>query len=53
MAGPGALMAAEIAEQPEAWRRLLTEGRDQFTVAARPDRRVRAALRPVRRPRHQ
>ncbi len=35
MPEPGALMAAEIADQPEAWRRLLTESQDQIQVAAR------------------
>jgi glucosamine--fructose-6-phosphate aminotransferase (isomerizing) len=31
---PGALMAAEVAEQPAVWQRLLGEGRAQFAVAA-------------------
>lgn len=31
---PGQFMAAEIAEQPQVWRRLLTEGADQFAAAA-------------------
>ena len=36
MTQPGALMAAEIIEQPDVWRRLLAEGREQFdTVAER------------------
>ena len=36
MTQPGALMAAEIIEQPDVWRRLLTEGREQFdTVTER------------------
>lgn len=35
MPNPGVLMAAEIAEQPAAWRRLSTEGRDQVRAAAR------------------
>ncbi|HLT60893.1 MAG TPA: SIS domain-containing protein, partial [Microlunatus sp.] len=35
MPEPGALMAAEIADQPTAWQRLLTEGRDQIRDAAR------------------
>lgn len=34
-AQPGHLMAAEIAEQPAVWRRLLTEGRDERDAAAR------------------
>ncbi len=33
-AAPGALMAAEIAEQPQIWQRLLDEGRAQFAAAA-------------------
>ena len=35
MTTPGALMAAEIIEQPDAWRRLLAEGREQFDTVAR------------------
>ena len=36
MADRGVLMAAEIVEQPDVWRRLMTEGRSQFeTVAGR------------------
>ncbi|HEU5485841.1 MAG TPA: SIS domain-containing protein [Microlunatus sp.] len=35
MTVPGAQMAAEIIEQPAAWRRLLTEGREQFDSVAR------------------
>lgn len=35
MPNPGALMAAEITEQPDAWRRLLAEGRDPIRTAAR------------------
>ncbi len=31
---PGALMAAEIAEQPDVWRRLLTDGREPIRAAA-------------------
>lgn len=31
---PGALMAAEIAEQPDVWRRLLAEGREPIRGAA-------------------
>ncbi|KAB7760684.1 glucosamine-6-phosphate deaminase [Mycolicibacterium mucogenicum DSM 44124] len=31
---PGHLMAAEIAEQPQVWRRLLDEGRDPIRAAA-------------------
>ncbi|BDI23169.1 SIS domain-containing protein [Herbiconiux sp. L3-i23] len=31
---PGALIRAEIAEQPAAWRRLLTAGREQIIAAA-------------------
>ena len=31
MTQPGALMAAEIIEQPAVWRRLLTDGREQST----------------------
>ena len=31
---PGQLMAAEIAEQPQVWRRLLDEGRDRIRAAA-------------------
>ena len=34
MTQPGALMAAEIIEQPDAWRRLLSEGREQFNTVA-------------------
>ena len=34
LAVPGALMAAEIAEQPAGWQRLLDEGQDQFAAAA-------------------
>lgn len=33
-APPGHLMAAEIAEQPQVWRRLLAEGRDPIRAAA-------------------
>lgn len=35
MTQPGALMAAEITEQPDAWRRLLTDGRSQLDAVAR------------------
>lgn len=35
MSTPGQLMSAEIAEQPEVWRRILTEGNDQFDAAAK------------------
>jgi glutamine---fructose-6-phosphate transaminase (isomerizing) len=35
MTQPGVLMAAEIIEQPDAWRRLLTEGREQVDTVAR------------------
>jgi glucosamine--fructose-6-phosphate aminotransferase (isomerizing) len=35
MTQPGALMAAEIIEQPDAWRRLLSEGREQLDTVAR------------------
>ena len=31
---PGRLMAAEIAEQPQVWRRLLDEGTDAIAAAA-------------------
>lgn len=31
---PGALMAAEIAEQPDVWRRLLADGREPIRAAA-------------------
>jgi glutamine---fructose-6-phosphate transaminase (isomerizing) len=34
IAVPGDLMAAEIAEQPQIWQRLLDEGRAQFAAAA-------------------
>ena len=34
MSQPGALMAAEIVEQPDAWRRLLGDGRGQVTTVA-------------------
>ena len=34
LAVPGALMAAEIAEQPAVWQRLLDDGRAQFAAAA-------------------
>jgi glutamine---fructose-6-phosphate transaminase (isomerizing) len=34
LAVPGALMAAEVAEQPAVWQRLLDEGRAQFAAAA-------------------
>ena len=34
MTAPGALMAAEIVEQPDVWRRLLSEGRAQFDAVA-------------------
>ncbi len=40
---PGHLMAAEIAEQPQVWRRLLTEGLDPIRAAA--DRITEAAPR--------
>jgi glutamine---fructose-6-phosphate transaminase (isomerizing) len=33
-AAPGALMAAEVAEQPAVWQRLLDDGRSQFAAAA-------------------
>ncbi len=33
MSAPGRLMAAEIAEQPEVWRRLLTEGAEPIAAA--------------------
>ncbi len=33
MSTPGRLMAAEIAEQPEVWRRLLTEGAEPIAAA--------------------
>jgi glucosamine--fructose-6-phosphate aminotransferase (isomerizing) len=35
MATPGQLMAAEIAEQPQVWRRILAEGNQQFDAAAK------------------
>ena len=35
MTQPGALMAAEIVEQPNVWRRLLAEGGEQFDAVAR------------------
>ena len=34
MSEPGTLMAAEIVEQPDVWRRLLSEGRAQFDAVA-------------------
>lgn len=34
LTSPGHLMAAEIAEQPQVWRRLLDEGRDPIRAAA-------------------
>ncbi len=34
MSIPGELMAAEIAEQPEVWRRIQTQGNEQFDVAS-------------------
>ncbi|HVH24517.1 MAG TPA: SIS domain-containing protein [Pseudonocardia sp.] len=34
LAVPGALMAAEVAEQPAVWQRLLDDGRAQFAAAA-------------------
>jgi glutamine---fructose-6-phosphate transaminase (isomerizing) len=34
MTTPGALMAAEIVEQPDVWRRLLSQGRAQFDAVA-------------------
>jgi glutamine---fructose-6-phosphate transaminase (isomerizing) len=34
MTAPGRLMAAEIAEQPAVWRRLLAEGADPITAAS-------------------
>ena len=34
MSTPGHLMAAEIAEQPQVWRRLLDEGREPIRAAA-------------------
>lgn len=34
VSAPGHLMAAEIAEQPQVWRRLLTEGLDPIRAAA-------------------
>ncbi len=40
---PGHLMAAEIAEQPQVWRRLLTDGLDPIRAAA--DRITRTAPR--------
>jgi hypothetical protein len=35
MTHPGALMAAEIVEQPDVWRRQLDEGRAQVDAVAR------------------
>jgi glutamine---fructose-6-phosphate transaminase (isomerizing) len=45
-ARPGRLMAAEIGEQPAAWRRLLAEGTQQLDAAARllTERRPRFVL---------
>ncbi|OBC07413.1 glucosamine-6-phosphate deaminase [Mycobacterium sp. 852013-50091_SCH5140682] len=43
VSAPGHLMAAEIAEQPQVWRRLLTEGLDAIRAAA--DRITTAAPR--------
>ena len=53
MAQPGALMAAEIIEQPDVWRRLLDRGPRAVRHRRRPDRRVRPDDGAVRRPRHQ
>ena len=53
MTQPGALMAAEIIEQPDVWRRLLTEGREQFDTVAERIAAVRSDDGAVRRPRHQ
>jgi hypothetical protein len=50
---PGALMAAEIRQQPQVWRRLLTEGTEQISAAADLIKRRRPRFRAVRRPRHQ